>query len=39
MGEVVEDMLDGWICRDCHGLVDGDAPGYPRTCQDCLEEE
>lgn len=39
MGEVAEDVLDGFICQYCLCLVDGESPGYPRTCEDCKEEE
>ncbi|WP_213667653.1 hypothetical protein [Staphylococcus capitis] len=49
MGEVVDMMEDGTLCDTCGCLMedlitdDGedlkDPPGYPRTCEDCLEEE
>lgn len=28
-------MLEGYICQFCGELLDGDNPGYPRTCKDC----
>jgi hypothetical protein len=39
MGEVAEDVLDGFICQYCLGFIDGKSPGYPRTCEDCKEDE
>ena len=36
MGEVAEMMLDGTLCQECGGVIDGTTPGYPRTCEDCL---
>ena len=37
MGEVAEMMLDGTLCQVCGGVIDGTTPGYPRTCEDCLD--
>lgn len=38
MGEVAEAIVNGYLCESCGSIVDGDAPGYPRTCTDCEEE-
>ncbi|MDB1690067.1 hypothetical protein [Enterococcus casseliflavus] len=38
MSQVVNDMLDGFICKTCGSFVDGEAPGYPRDCEDCESE-
>lgn len=36
MGEISEMIQDGVLCDRCGGVVDPpDAPGYPRTCDDC----
>lgn len=39
MGEVAEMMLDGTLCQICGGVIDGDAPGFPRYCEDCAKDE
>lgn len=39
MSQVVDDMLDGFTCQTCASFVDGEAPGYPRDCEDCESEE
>lgn len=37
MGEIAEMMLDGALCSDCGGAIgDGQSPGHPRKCADCL---
>ena len=38
MSQVVDDMLEGFICQTCGSFVDGEAPGYPRDCEDCESE-
>lgn len=39
MGEIAEMMLDGTLCQECGVLMDDhDAPGFPRTCSDCLRD-
>lgn len=38
MGEVAELMIEGVLCTECGGVVDGEAVGYPRPCDDCIEE-
>lgn len=32
-------IADGLCCNICGAYIDGDEPGYPRTCEDCLSEE
>ncbi|MGL4695225.1 hypothetical protein [Enterococcus larvae] len=44
MGEIAEMVLDGTLCDVCGGVFDDivageEEPGYPRTCEDCKEEE
>lgn len=38
MGETTEMIINGLICQYCTCLIDGEEPGYPRTCEDCEEE-
>lgn len=38
MSQVVDDMLDGFICQTCGSFVDGETLGYPRDCEDCERE-
>lgn len=35
MGETVDMILDGILCETCGALIDGEASGYPRPCEDC----
>lgn len=35
MGEVIELVFEGVLCKECGCLVDTTAVGYPRTCEDC----
>lgn len=39
MAEIADDIVDGLICQYCQQLVDGDAPGHPRTCPSCKADE
>lgn len=39
MGEIAEMILDGWICEQCIGLVDGAETGYTRLCEGCSAED
>ena len=32
-------VADGLCCNVCGSYIDGEEPGYPRTCDDCLEYE
>lgn len=34
MGQVANDVINGVICKTCHGYV-GPASGYPRECTTC----
>ena len=38
MGEAAEMILDGTFCEQCGVFIDGEAPGYPRTCEACEPE-
>ena len=38
MGELADMHLDGTLCEQCGEFLDGEAPGYPRLCKDCEEE-
>ena len=42
MGEMADDIIDGTVCQECgmffRDVFAGeymDAPGYPRTCNEC----
>lgn len=35
MGEITDMVLDGLLCEQCGVFIDGNASGYPRTCNDC----
>lgn len=39
MGEVAELVIMGVLCHQCGMMVDGEAVGYPRLCEDCNDEE
>lgn len=32
-------ILDGVVCGSCGTAIDGYATGYPRTCENCKEDE
>lgn len=38
MGDMTEMILDGLLCESCGVYIDGEAPGYPRLCEDCEAE-
>lgn len=39
MGEVAEMTINGLLCIVCGGYMeDMQEPGFPRTCDDCLNE-
>lgn len=38
MGQVADDIIAGLLCEQCGSYIDGDMPGYPRSCDDCEEE-
>ncbi len=35
MGEIADAMLEGLLCSVCGVYLDGEEPGYPRTCIGC----
>jgi hypothetical protein len=37
MGESTEMILEGFLCEECGSLIDGEEPGFPRKCEDCIE--
>jgi NMD protein affecting ribosome stability and mRNA decay len=40
MGEIAEMMLSGILCESCGSYIeDGEEPGHPRKCDDCMQEE
>ncbi len=39
MGDIADAILDGEFCQYCGELIDGEAPGYPRTCAGCREDD
>lgn len=49
MSENTEMILEGTLCQVCGALMEDlvpdkgnklkDPPGFPRTCEDCLEDE
>lgn len=40
MGEVAEMILNGLLCQICGSYMDDyEEPGYPRTCDDCIDEK
>jgi hypothetical protein len=40
MGEIAEMIIDGILCQLCGTAMGYDeAPGYPRTCDDCEQQE
>lgn len=38
MGDIADDMISGFMCQYCGVFLDGQEPGYPRSCEDCEEE-
>jgi hypothetical protein len=39
MGEQAKMHLNGMLCELCGVLMDGKAPGYPRRCDCCKDED
>lgn len=35
MGEIADAMINGFLCQYCGVFLDGEEPGYPRSCEDC----
>lgn len=38
MNAIADMVIEGIICKDCGEFIDGEAPGYERSCG-CLIEE
>lgn len=38
MGEIAEGIINGELCQDCQLPLSGEAPGFPRLCEDCEGE-
>lgn len=39
MGEMAEDMINGFYCEMCGSFLDGEEPGYPRYCSiECADD-
>lgn len=32
MGDIADMMVEGLLCEQCGGFIDGEEPGYPRNC-------
>lgn len=37
MGDSADSMVNGLLCEQCGVLIDGEEPGYPRSCSDCCD--
>jgi hypothetical protein len=35
MGDQADFILEGGVCEQCGVVIDGESPGYPRTCNGC----
>jgi hypothetical protein len=38
MGEIADDVIEGFRCQACADIVDHKRPGYPRFCWECSRE-
>lgn len=38
MGDIADMVIEGILCESCGVYIEGDAPGYPRSCSDCILE-
>lgn len=38
MGEIADEVLDGYRCEFCACVIDGDEPGYTRLCDACAHD-
>lgn len=38
MCETAEMILEGILCENCGVFIDDANPGYPRTCENCEED-
>ena len=36
---IAEDIVDGLLCEECTTVVDGTAPGFPRKCTECEDDD
>lgn len=39
MNAIVDMIMEGIICKDCGEFIDGESPGYERSCGCVVEEE
>jgi hypothetical protein len=40
MGEIADDMINGFVCAMCGVFLDGDEPGFPRYCStECADDQ
>lgn len=39
MGDIADDMLNGLMCQVCGEFLDGEEPGYPRSCAGCSDDD
>jgi len=39
MDEVVDLVIEGYLCERCGSFIDSEVGGYPRKCEDCKGEE
>lgn len=35
MGEIADQVIEGFLCEICTCFIDGDSPGFPRKCNEC----
>lgn len=35
MGQIAEEIVSGYVCQSCVGVIDEKEPGFPRTCGFC----
>lgn len=38
MSDNTDLILEGLLCEQCGGFIDGECTGYPRLCDECEEE-
>ncbi len=38
MGDIADMMLDGTLCGQCGGYIDGNGEGFQRFCSGCVRE-
>lgn len=39
MGEMADMILGGVLCQVCGGYIEDEDWGFPRTCDDCQDQE